>query len=110
MTYLIHKREGKLEWTDNVEARGMMWASPGPYVRRSMLVTLARKVSDFYLPEAFYEHTTFSGSETSVDRSSEEEELLATELALRMTTESDGIPSEGNDEDESGDNSEDGFD
>jgi len=84
ITYLHHKKQGTLDWNSKVEARGYMWATPGPYLRQSMLKILARKVSDHYLPEAFYGNTTFTETEESNSRSAEEEEVLARSLALRL--------------------------
>jgi hypothetical protein len=84
MTYLHHKKTGAMGWTSRIEAKGKMWATPGPYLRRSMLTTLARKVSDHFLPEAFYEETTFTEAEGCAARSAEEEDDLALSLTVRM--------------------------
>lgn len=59
-----------------MEARGCVWAIPGPYLRKSMLLTLARRISDKFLPEVFYE-STFSIADGCPQRSSEDEEDLA---------------------------------
>lgn len=73
-----------MEWVSQVEAKGHMWASPGPYLRQSLLLSLARKVSDLFLPESFYKNTTFSEADGSRQRSEEEEEELAMSLAVRV--------------------------
>lgn len=59
--YLLSiKRQGKLEWMTEVEANGHMWSSPGPSVQQSLLLSLPRKISYVYWPEALYESTTFT--------------------------------------------------
>ena len=76
----------------DVEAKGRMWATPGPYLRRSMLITLVRNVSDHFLPEDFYEHTTFDEVEAdeSVTRPQEEAGMLLS-LANRMKEEKEAV-------------------
>ena len=74
-----------------VEAQGKMWASPGPYLRQSMLVTLARKFSDLYLPETFYEHTIFLEADGCAARPKEEEEDLAMSLVIQLKDERDAV-------------------
>lgn len=64
-----------------------MWASPGPYLRRSMLVTLARRISDLYLPETFYSHTTFAEADGCASRPEDEEEDLVLSLTVRLHNE-----------------------
>ena len=87
ITYLHCERAGHMEWVQNVEAKGQMWSSPGPYLRQSLLVTLARKISDFYLPETFYQTTNFIGADGCASRSKDEEEDLAISLAVRVKKE-----------------------
>ncbi|EFE42107.1 hypothetical protein TRV_03148 [Trichophyton verrucosum HKI 0517] len=83
MTYLMLKNQGRLDWVQEVETGKCMWATPGEYLRRSMLINLARRVSDHYLLEVFYKSTTFDGddSTTNVD---ETEDTLAINLANSM--------------------------
>lgn len=86
-----------------------MWASPGPYLRRSMLVALARKISDLYLPETFYTHTTFAEADGCAARPVEEEKDLVLSLSVRLHNEREEVQAiaqtEEEDEDDSGDNS-----
>jgi hypothetical protein len=42
-TYFHWKKQGDTDWVSWVEARGMMWATPGPYLRQLMLKTLAKE-------------------------------------------------------------------
>lgn len=63
-----------------------MWATPGPYLRRTMLESLARKASNIMLPEVFWKmvsETTFEQFDPSPAMSPEQEELNGTFLALR---------------------------
>lgn len=68
---------------NRVQARGYFWATPGPYLRKSMLLTLARRISNQFLPEVFYE-STFTTAEGCPQRSAEEEEELAMGLDHKM--------------------------
>ena len=70
-------------WVEEVEAKGILWATPGPYLRKSMLIVLARQISDTCLPETFYEQTTFDNDGGAPPRSSLEEEELAQSLIVR---------------------------
>ena len=64
-----------------------MWASPGSYLRQSLLVLLARKVSDLYLPQIFYQTTTFIEADGCASGTKDEEEDLAMSLAVRVREE-----------------------
>lgn len=66
------------------DVQGYMWATPGPYLRKTMLVALARKVSDTFLPEAFYGTSTFTVADGCPDRGAEAEEDLAMGLSIRV--------------------------
>jgi len=76
-----------MPWVAEIEAKGHMWATPGPYLRQSMLVTLARQVSDHYLPEAFLEGATFTEAAGSPRMSPEDEEVAALSLAMKIDDE-----------------------
>jgi hypothetical protein len=82
------KKAGDMPWVAEAEAKGQMWATPGPYLRQSMLVTLARQVSDHYLPEVFYKDTTFTESAGSPQMSLEDEEIAALSLSIKIDDES----------------------
>ena len=81
-----------MAWVGDVEANGRMWATPGPYLRQSMLISLARKVSDHFLPEVFYEQTTFEEVEAdeSVTRPQEEAGMVLS-LAHRLKEEKEAV-------------------
>ena len=85
MTYLICQQQGlPMEWTRKANTtKAAMWATPGPYLRKSMLVSLARKVSHHYLPDVLVETTTFTNQPDSPSRPNEEE-TLAEALALSI--------------------------
>ena len=76
ITFLHQQKLGNLGWLNRVEARGYLWATPGPYLRKSMLQTLARRISDQFLPEVFYD-STFTVADSCPQRSLEDEEDLA---------------------------------
>ncbi|KAL8970836.1 MAG: hypothetical protein Q9183_001335 [Haloplaca sp. 2 TL-2023] len=84
ITYLECKRDDNLDWVNKVSVRGKLWSTPGPYLRRSMLVTLAWKLSAHYVDPTFYEDTTFIEAEGSAARPQDEEDTLAQSLAARL--------------------------
>jgi hypothetical protein len=47
------------DWVNEIPAKGKMWCTPGPYLRRSMLLLLSRECGDHFLPEVFYKEQTF---------------------------------------------------
>ncbi|OBT86723.1 hypothetical protein VE02_06266 [Pseudogymnoascus sp. 03VT05] len=67
-----------------IRVHGLYWATPGPYFRKTMLVALARKVSDTFLPEAFYGTSTFTNADGCPGRGAEAEEDLAMGLSIRV--------------------------
>lgn len=87
MTYLTAQELGLTDWVEKSEARGYMWCTPGPYLRKSMLRVLASEVSDNFLPEAFYTDNTFTRATDNPARSSEEERVLAMSLGMRINDE-----------------------
>jgi len=91
MTYLHWLKGGRenVEWANRAVSKGAIWASPGPYLRQSTLLTVARKISDYMLPEAFYGHTTFDESEVPTSCTTDESETLALALAVRLKNEED---------------------
>ena len=76
ITFLHQQKLGNTAWLDRVCARGYLWATPGPYLRQTMLAALARRVSDYFLPEVFYE-STFTAVDTCPQRSQSDEKDLA---------------------------------
>ncbi|KAK2821807.1 hypothetical protein FQN49_007651 [Arthroderma sp. PD_2] len=87
MTYLMLKNKGRLDWVQEVETGGCMWATPGKYLRRSMLINLARRVSNCYLPEVFYKTSTFDNTDPDVTADSpDSEEFLTINLANSILT------------------------
>lgn len=61
-----------------------MWATLGKYLRKSMLLTLAKMVSHTTLPEVFYKGTTFDEDPSSLKLGSEMEKLYTMDLAQRV--------------------------
>ncbi|EFQ96806.1 hypothetical protein MGYG_08730 [Nannizzia gypsea CBS 118893] len=84
MTYLMLKDQGRLDWVQEVETGGCIWAAPGKYLHRSMLINLALRVSDHYLPEVFNKSTTFEDDDASTEMD-ETEDTLAINLANSMS-------------------------
>ena len=66
VTYMYWQQKGETEWATSLGGlRGYIWATPGAYLRRSMLLSLAKGSEDHFLPEAFYLQNTFEDGETS---------------------------------------------
>jgi hypothetical protein len=61
ITYLHAKKDGNKAWVDKVDNRGVFWASPGPWVEKSTLLSIGRNISGFELPPSLYEGNTFTG-------------------------------------------------
>ncbi|KAJ5817847.1 hypothetical protein N7447_007855 [Penicillium robsamsonii] len=63
VTYIFCKNRGQVTFTDKVEAAHQFWPTPGPYLRKAMLRTLARNISGHQLPENMVEDQTFEDLE-----------------------------------------------
>ena len=85
MTYRNHKTQGRnMDLAEKVNGKGRMWATPGPYLRRSMLQNLARFVSHEALPEELIKENTFAEARSCASRGDEAEEVLAMGLAVKI--------------------------
>lgn len=86
MTYMARQRAGATDWAEQIqkESKGRMWASPGPYLRRSTLKILARQVSHHFLPEELVADTTFTEVSGCPTRSPDEEETIGLALSLQV--------------------------
>ena len=84
ITYLHYAKLGDVKWESEVSDKGTIWASPGNYLRESMLLTFAKKIGDIFLPSATVQQTTFSEGDGSPNRSKDEEETLVTALVHRV--------------------------
>lgn len=49
-----------------------------------MLIELGRRVSDVYIPEAFYDQTTFEKVDKGREMTEEEEKILAVFLKVKI--------------------------
>ncbi|KAK2813559.1 hypothetical protein FQN49_008284 [Arthroderma sp. PD_2] len=86
MTYLLLKAKGWLGWAKEADAGECMWAVPGPFLQRSMLINLSRLVSGHYLPEEFYNCTTFATTPYQKTIPQEDEKYLTLRLANGILT------------------------
>lgn len=85
-TYFHSKQAENAQWAERLECKGHLWATPGPYLRRSMLEILARNAADFKLPEIFWQtipDMTFEDSDSSPAMSSADEETHGVAMANR---------------------------
>jgi hypothetical protein len=59
MTYINAQKERYSEFLATIENKEVFWPSPGPWLRRSTLTSLARSISGIELPPSIYQDTTF---------------------------------------------------
>ena len=76
ITYINAKRLGNTQFTEAVEGRERFWASPGPYLRKSTLIALARNISGIELPSTLIKDQTFETPGDLSARQSEDTNLL----------------------------------
>ncbi|XMA15379.1 hypothetical protein WAI453_008170 [Rhynchosporium graminicola] len=69
-----------MSWVKEISSKGYLWATPGPYLRKTLLLALARRVSDAYEPEAFYLENSF-GDLPYAKVSADDEAVYARTLA-----------------------------
>lgn len=62
IAYLHAKKDGNQSWTEKVDNRTVFWATPGPWVEESTLLSLGRNISGFELPPSVYEGNTFKST------------------------------------------------
>ncbi len=85
MTFLHYRSEGKpTEWVQQ-DVGKTAWHTPERSLRQSFLLRLARQVSHEPLPDDVYRESTFTESAASQARRDEEEEVMAMNLALRLS-------------------------
>ncbi|KFY24849.1 hypothetical protein V493_04993 [Pseudogymnoascus sp. VKM F-4281 (FW-2241)] len=109
----IHQRQqGNSDWLDTAfretKSKGHIWVTPGPYLRQSMLLTLARNASDTFLPEVFYGLTTFTEADGCPGRSTDAEEDLVMGLGLKIQDSFAEAKRSSDDEEEEDDDDEEG--
>jgi hypothetical protein len=118
MTFIQQKKANNTEWADKlVEAKGYLWATPGPYIRKGMLEMLAKIGGDVWMPEAYEQmvrKTSFTHVEGSPAKPAEVEkdysrkllsafEKSKTEAEKESTWDSAGEGEEEDDDDNSDD-------
>ncbi|EEQ32089.1 hypothetical protein McanCB56680_005637 [Microsporum canis] len=98
VTYLYAKKRGNIQWAENIESRKVLWASMGPYLAKSTLISLGRSISGFDLPAALVEGKTFDCP--SPTPAPEEELALSASLRTAMIESVRATEDEDEDEDE----------
>ena len=87
MACMRAKELGNGKWIACHPSQGTMWCTPGLYLRRSMLTSLARQVSDHFLPEALYMDNTFDHADGGPNKTPDQEKVLAMSLGLKLEDE-----------------------
>ena len=59
VSYIFAQKNGHASFLEKVENGKEFWASPGEYLRRSTLISLARNISGLELPPSVLEDKTF---------------------------------------------------
>jgi hypothetical protein len=84
MTFIQQKKANNTKWADQlVKAKGYLWATPGPYVRKGMLEMLAKIGGDVWMPEAYEQmvrKTSFTHTEGSPAKPTEVEKKYSRKL------------------------------
>ncbi|KAN0074125.1 hypothetical protein V8E54_008062 [Elaphomyces granulatus] len=75
-TFTRWNRNDNAKFLERVENKEIFWASPGSYLRKSTLVSLARNISGLELPPSLYQDTTFGSTDDSVDSTMITQQLL----------------------------------
>lgn len=80
ITYLNAKKQGNSSFTDNSDTKQGFWASPGPYLRRSTLISLARNISGCELPPPLLDENTFETDEVPAHEVEDMSIVLSSEM------------------------------
>jgi hypothetical protein len=81
ISYLHAKRNNNLATTQKIEAREIFFASSGPYLRESTLISLARNISGCELPPSVFADCTFTDQDEGAQKDVEETAAI---LAARL--------------------------
>ncbi|PKY01790.1 hypothetical protein P168DRAFT_329706 [Aspergillus campestris IBT 28561] len=102
ITYLNAKRANNTAFTSTVESKDQFWASPGDYLERSTLKSLARNISGLELPPTLLEHTFEHEprDESAADSTGTILSSLLREATVESTRELEEGESDGEDEEE----------
>lgn len=96
-----------MDWVKDIGTKQTLWATPGPHLRKSMLLNLARKISDRWAPEMMYSGNTFDEAEGVTTRSPDEEDASVLSLVIRLCNKGGYIKKRAFSEDYSSDSEED---
>ncbi|KAJ5951595.1 uncharacterized protein N7479_010008 [Penicillium vulpinum] len=78
ITYIFCKKQSNDLFTKKVEAAARdFWPTPGPYLRKSMLRTLARSISGHELPPSLVDGKTFDDSQYVYEEHKTESAMVA---------------------------------
>ncbi|KAJ9252121.1 hypothetical protein DTO207G8_4954 [Paecilomyces variotii] len=81
VTYLHAKNSGNTSFIEKVEDRARFWASPGPYLRYSTFISLARNICGCCeLPPSLLEDTTFKSADMEDDHDDDINIMLSVQL------------------------------
>ncbi|KAJ9234939.1 hypothetical protein DTO169E5_6406 [Paecilomyces variotii] len=81
VTYLHAKNSGNTSFIEKVEDRARFWASPGPYLQYSTLISLARNICGCCeLPPSLLEDTTFKSADMEDDHDDDINIMLSVQL------------------------------
>jgi hypothetical protein len=80
ITIINAQRANNTPFLQRLEGKEVFWASPGSYLRRSTLVSLARNISGLELPPSLYNETTFEETELDARRDQDAAAQLAVQL------------------------------
>lgn len=80
ITYLNAKRQGNSFFTNIADSKQGFWASPGPYLRRSTLTSLARNISGCELPPLLLDGNTFEADDAPAHEAEDMSLVVSSEM------------------------------
>ena len=76
------KKQGNHFFTDNADTKQGFWASPGPYLRRSTLTSLARNISGCERRPPLLDENTFETDEVPAHEAEDMDLVLSLSFCL----------------------------
>jgi hypothetical protein len=101
MTVIHAQQSDNTSFLRRLEKKEAFWASPGSYLHKSTLISLARNISGLELPPSVYSDTTFEEITDTQKGQNTVSQLVASQLAAQLreaTIESSRIYSDDTDE------------
>jgi hypothetical protein len=83
VSYIFAQQKGNECFLNKVENRKELWPSPGEYLRKSTLISLARNISGLELPPAILDNNTFEEPNSLLSETEAENSAILLSAQLR---------------------------